>query len=92
MCGFTSTMLNDWTVNTNTQVLIYPVYDSINTSNELDLGLAGNECPSGTTFTTTDANGAYDVSGLPPGHYTIPMASPTVAINTGLMTPSVPRI
>jgi hypothetical protein len=24
-------------------VLIYPVYDSINTSNELDLGLAGNE-------------------------------------------------
>jgi hypothetical protein len=43
MCGFTTQMLNDWTVNSNTQVIIYPVYSPINTSNELDLSLAGNE-------------------------------------------------
>jgi hypothetical protein len=43
MCGFTSTMLGDWAVNTNTQVLIYPVYNASDTANELQPGLAGNE-------------------------------------------------
>lgn len=33
--------------------------------------------PSGSTFTNTDANGVYDVSGLPPGHYTIQIEHPT---------------
>jgi hypothetical protein len=43
ICGFTNQMLNDWTVDTNTQVIIYPVYDSSNTARELDIALAGNE-------------------------------------------------
>jgi IPT/TIG domain len=43
ICGFTSQMLGDWTVDTNNQVIIYPTYSSSNTANELDLGLAGNE-------------------------------------------------
>ena len=36
-------MLNDWTVDTNTQVIIYPVYNSSNTPRDLDIALAGNE-------------------------------------------------
>ena len=32
--------------------------------------------PSGTTVTKTDANGIYDVSGLPPGRYTIQIENP----------------
>lgn len=43
MCGFTSTMLSDWAVNTNRQVFIYPLYDASDTVNELQLGLAGHE-------------------------------------------------
>jgi hypothetical protein len=43
ICGFTSQMLNDWTVDSNTQVIIYPVYNSSNTANDLDIALAGNE-------------------------------------------------
>jgi hypothetical protein len=55
ICGFTNQMLNDWTVDTNTQVIIYPSYNSSDTPKELQLGLAGNEFM---TFIQSLVNGA----------------------------------
>jgi hypothetical protein len=43
ICGATSQFIQNWIVDTNNQVLIYPVYDPTDTNRELDLGLAANE-------------------------------------------------
>jgi hypothetical protein len=43
ICGVTSQFVQDWIVDANKQVLIYPVYASINTEREIPIGLAANE-------------------------------------------------
>jgi hypothetical protein len=43
ICGVTTQFIQDWIVDTDKQVLVYPAYASNDTSREISIGLAANE-------------------------------------------------